>query len=158
MIPVVVTSNTLYNIMMLEKFAVLCQYLSEQSTIELIAPANINSLVREEYGTYGSLGVLSKGATPTTENLNLMKELMRIIKLVNVEDTTGEYKKYGKNAIYMKLSDQVQAFGIWHDFSFYYKSDIRDYGVEKPIIPFIPSSEILQYIDKDMDFLLNEKR
>ena len=50
MIPIIVTHKTLYNKMkLLSKFDVLCEYLHNQSIIELIAPSNVYIKLKKCY-------------------------------------------------------------------------------------------------------------
>ncbi len=154
MIQIIVTHETLYRKMKDKKFNILCQYLHNQSNIELVAPSNFYRLFEKKYKPYGARQVLRRGIPPSTEEQNLVNGLKKIIKIVNVADPEGEYKKYYEMALFVKLCDQIQAFGIWDDYEFVFKSDVVSDSEKLEDIPYISTSEILRYIGKDQDFLL----
>ena len=157
MIPIIVTHDTLYKIMKDRKFDVLCDYLINQSTIELIAPSNVYKELKKCYELYGSRQVLRRGAPPTAEQQQLMNKLKTIIKLVNISDPDGKYVKYMRMALYIMLYEKVKAFGIWYDFYFKdtYVAQVDIVSTES--IPYLPTSEILRFLGKERDFLLSDK-
>jgi len=159
MIQIVITHETLYRAMKKQKFDVLCQYLHNQSNIELIAPPNFYQLFEKGYATYGSRGALRRGVPPTSKQKALISGLKRIIKIIDVADPNEEYKQYSWSALYIKLCYQIQAFGIWDDFQFGYKFRPKGYSSKREDIPyFIPLSEILRYLGKDEDLLFHDRK
>jgi len=156
MIPIIVTHKTLYNKMkLLSKFDVLCEYLHNQSIIELIAPSNVYIKLKKCYEYYGPRGVLRRGSPPTAKQQQLMDRLKTIIKLVDISDPDGRYEKYGKMSLYVMLCEKVKAFGIWSDFEFKHNLYPLDTFLTE-CIPYIPTSEILRYLGKEGDFLLSD--
>ncbi|HUT82645.1 MAG TPA: hypothetical protein VMZ29_15725 [Candidatus Bathyarchaeia archaeon] len=155
MIPIVVTPNQLYDLMMHPKFDVFCSYLLNQSVIRLFAPSQIYRELEGMYATYGTRGAFSHKPKPQAKHLQLMENLKRIITLEPVIDNNEKYKKYQEMASYVELCDKMQAFGIWNESLFRYKFDIMYNSTKVYGIPYLPTAEIIQFLGKDMDYLIN---
>jgi len=158
MIPIIVTPTQLYDLMMRENFDVLCSYLHNQSVIGLYAPSPIYSTLKNIYAYYGSRGVFTHNPKPRYKNKQLVEKLMSIITLVPVAPNNDKYQKYGVLATYVELYVRMQAFGIWNERIFLGKPVKRKSKIHKIVkegIPFLPTSEILRFIGKEMDYLVH---
>lgn len=157
MILIIITPDTLYRIMKHPKFNVICDYLLNQSVIQLYAPSQVYKELEKKYKLYGSQRLLRKALPPTMKEKQLMEELKKVIKLVPVAEGNEKYKKYKKMAPYVELCEKIHAFGIWDDLLFQVKFDVTvDYIITEDV-PYLPTTEIMQFLGREMDFLMKGK-